>query len=136
MKREPPRSLDGRVARFDEIMEALRALDKEINGDTYRRVLRRRQKTRARTSGCSARLCRSDQKRTNCGRPFGQGHLSDQLLNPNPERLVQKFTMELGIPNSKLHVFRSPSTGAASLQAIVELAPQQVLGQPKTPKRA
>ena len=43
MKREPPRSLDGRVARFDEIMEALRALDKEINGDTYRRVLRRRQ---------------------------------------------------------------------------------------------
>ena len=31
----------GRVVRFDEIMEALRALDKEVNGATYRRVLRR-----------------------------------------------------------------------------------------------
>jgi hypothetical protein len=32
----------GRLVRFDEIMEALRTLDKETNGDTYRRVLRRR----------------------------------------------------------------------------------------------
>ena len=32
----------GRLVRFDEIMEALRALDKEANGNTYRRVLRRR----------------------------------------------------------------------------------------------
>ena len=32
----------GRLVRFDEIMEALRALDKEGNGATYRRVLRRR----------------------------------------------------------------------------------------------
>lgn len=32
----------GRIVRFDEIMEALRALDKEANGATYRRVLRRR----------------------------------------------------------------------------------------------
>ena len=31
----------GRIVRFDEIMEALRALDKEANGATYRRVLRR-----------------------------------------------------------------------------------------------
>ena len=31
----------GRVVRFDEIMEALRALDKEVNGANYRRVLRR-----------------------------------------------------------------------------------------------
>jgi hypothetical protein len=31
----------GRVVRFDEIMEALRALDKEVNGASYRRVLRR-----------------------------------------------------------------------------------------------
>jgi hypothetical protein len=33
----------GRLVRFDEIMEALRALDKEVNGANYRRVLRRRQ---------------------------------------------------------------------------------------------
>ena len=32
----------GRVVRFDEIMEALRALDKQVNGATYRRVLRRK----------------------------------------------------------------------------------------------
>jgi hypothetical protein len=32
----------GRIVRFDEIMEALRALDKEANGATYRRVLRGR----------------------------------------------------------------------------------------------
>jgi hypothetical protein len=32
----------GRVLRFDEIMDALRALDKEISGDKYRRVMRRR----------------------------------------------------------------------------------------------
>ena len=32
----------GRVVRFDEIMEALRALDKQVNGGTYRRVLRRK----------------------------------------------------------------------------------------------
>jgi hypothetical protein len=31
----------GRVVRFDEIIEALRALDKQGNGATYRRVLRR-----------------------------------------------------------------------------------------------
>ena len=37
--RAPP---SGRIVRFDEIMEALRALDKEVNGDNYRRVLRRR----------------------------------------------------------------------------------------------
>jgi hypothetical protein len=33
--------LSGRIVRFDEIMEALRALDKEVNGANYRRVLRR-----------------------------------------------------------------------------------------------
>jgi hypothetical protein len=32
----------GRIVRFDEIMEALRALDKQVNGATYRRVLRRK----------------------------------------------------------------------------------------------
>jgi hypothetical protein len=32
----------GRIVRFDEIMEALRALDKEVNGANYRRVLRRK----------------------------------------------------------------------------------------------
>jgi hypothetical protein len=31
----------GRVVRFDEIMEALRTLDKEVNGDKYRRAIRR-----------------------------------------------------------------------------------------------
>ena len=31
----------GRIVRFDEIMEALRTLDKEANGANYRRVLRR-----------------------------------------------------------------------------------------------
>ena len=34
----------GRVVRFDEIMEALRALDKEVNGATYRRVVLRRKR--------------------------------------------------------------------------------------------
>ena len=34
-------TLSGRIVRFDEIMEALRALDKEVNGANYRRVLRR-----------------------------------------------------------------------------------------------
>lgn len=32
----------GRIVRFDEIMQALRALDKQVNGGTYRRVLRRK----------------------------------------------------------------------------------------------
>jgi hypothetical protein len=36
--RAPP---SGRIVRFDEIMDALRALDEEVNGETYRRVLRR-----------------------------------------------------------------------------------------------
>ena len=31
----------GRIIRFHEIMDALRALDKEVNVETYRRVLRR-----------------------------------------------------------------------------------------------
>jgi hypothetical protein len=31
----------GRPVRFDEIMEALRNLDKQANGDNYRRALRR-----------------------------------------------------------------------------------------------
>jgi hypothetical protein len=31
----------GRTVRFDEIMETLRALDREANGEKYRRVLRR-----------------------------------------------------------------------------------------------
>ena len=31
----------GHIVRFDEIMEALRALDKQVNGTTYRRALRR-----------------------------------------------------------------------------------------------
>jgi hypothetical protein len=31
----------GRTVRFDEIMDALRSLDKEVNGDRYRRILRR-----------------------------------------------------------------------------------------------
>jgi hypothetical protein len=31
----------GRVVRFDEIMEALRTLDKKVNGDKYRRAIRR-----------------------------------------------------------------------------------------------
>jgi hypothetical protein len=33
----------GRIVRFDEIMDALRTLDKEANGAKYRRVLRRKQ---------------------------------------------------------------------------------------------
>ena len=37
--RAPP---SGRIVRFDEITDALRALDEEVNGEiTYRRVLRR-----------------------------------------------------------------------------------------------
>jgi hypothetical protein len=32
----------GSSVRFDDIMEALRALDKQANGDKYRRVLRRK----------------------------------------------------------------------------------------------
>jgi hypothetical protein len=32
----------GRPVRFDEIMEALRTLDKQANGDKYRRTLHRR----------------------------------------------------------------------------------------------
>jgi hypothetical protein len=32
----------GSTVRFDEIMDALRTLDKQANGDKYRRVLRRR----------------------------------------------------------------------------------------------
>jgi hypothetical protein len=32
----------GTTARFDDIMDALRTLDKQANGDTYRRVLHRR----------------------------------------------------------------------------------------------
>jgi hypothetical protein len=32
----------GSAVRFDEIMDALRTLDKQANGDKYRRVLRRR----------------------------------------------------------------------------------------------
>ncbi len=32
----------GSAVRFEEIMEALRALDKQANGDKYRRVLHRR----------------------------------------------------------------------------------------------
>lgn len=32
----------GSAARFDEIMDALRTLDRQANGDKYRRVLRRR----------------------------------------------------------------------------------------------
>jgi hypothetical protein len=32
----------GSTVRFDDIMDALRALDKQANGDKYRRVLRRR----------------------------------------------------------------------------------------------
>lgn len=32
----------GRVVRFDEIMEALRALGKQVNGATYRRLRRHR----------------------------------------------------------------------------------------------
>jgi hypothetical protein len=31
----------GRAVRFDEIMEALRTLDKQSNGDKYRRLIRR-----------------------------------------------------------------------------------------------
>jgi hypothetical protein len=34
----------GSIVRFDDIMEALRTLDKEANGAKYRRVLRRRRK--------------------------------------------------------------------------------------------
>ena len=37
--RSPP---CGSTVRFDDIMEALRTLDKQANGDHYRRVLRRR----------------------------------------------------------------------------------------------
>jgi hypothetical protein len=33
----------GSAVRFDDIMEALRTLDKQTNGDKYRRVLRRKQ---------------------------------------------------------------------------------------------
>ena len=33
---------EGTPVRFDDIMEALRALDKQANGDKYRRVLRRK----------------------------------------------------------------------------------------------
>lgn len=38
----------GSPVRFDEIMEALRALDKQVNGDKYRRILRRRRVFRSR----------------------------------------------------------------------------------------
>jgi hypothetical protein len=31
---------NGSTVRFDDIMDALRTLDKHVNGDTYRRVLR------------------------------------------------------------------------------------------------
>ena len=34
-------NLHGQPVRFDDIMEALRTLDKEANGDKYRRMLRR-----------------------------------------------------------------------------------------------
>jgi len=33
----------GRPVRFDDIMEALRTLDRQANGDKYRRILRRNQ---------------------------------------------------------------------------------------------
>ena len=32
----------GSAVRFDDIMDALRTLDKQVNGDKYRRVLRRK----------------------------------------------------------------------------------------------
>ncbi len=32
----------GSTVRFDDIMDALRTLDRQVNGDKYRRVLRRR----------------------------------------------------------------------------------------------
>ena len=32
----------GSIVRFDDIMEALRTLDKQVNGDKYRRVMHRR----------------------------------------------------------------------------------------------
>src|SRR5246127_799958 len=33
---------NGQPVRFDDIMDALRTLDKQVNGDKYRRVLRRK----------------------------------------------------------------------------------------------
>lgn len=36
----------GAPARFDEIMEALRTLDRQVNGHRYRRVLHRRERFR------------------------------------------------------------------------------------------
>ena len=51
--RSAPRSS---TVRFDDIMEALRALDKQANGDKYRRVLHRRR--------IFARNCRSGQSNT------------------------------------------------------------------------
>jgi hypothetical protein len=46
----------GAPVRFDEIMEALRALDHQANGHRYRRVLRRRDRSR--------RQCRDGQNNT------------------------------------------------------------------------
>jgi hypothetical protein len=50
---------NGSPVKFDDIMDALRALDKEVNGDKYRRILHRRRifqrggKDGAGTSGAS-----------------------------------------------------------------------------------
>jgi SIR2-like domain len=40
------------------------------------------------------------------------------IIDPSPERIVQKFKIDLGIPDSELHVVGSPFLGAESLLAI------------------
>jgi hypothetical protein len=40
------------------------------------------------------------------------------IIDPNPERLVQKFKLELGIPDMKLRVIGTPFLGAETLRAV------------------